>query len=179
MRKVTVILASVIILSLFHVKEARAGGMHVTGLVFSSKEAGIVYGRLGEDYYNELMLSADLFGVMRGWVDTPGYRISFSRHLNIYSKEIFSGSEMRITAGPGVMAGYLRDNDARYGTTLALSGCLGLMFLTPRNVILNLRLSAELGLHHSKAPNGGNVLRPYYNGLIRSYLPELVISYMF
>lgn len=179
MRKVVVILSFVLVLSLFQVKEARAGGHSVAGLNFSQKEAGIVFGRLGDDYFNEIKASVDLSGVMRGWVDFPGYKVSFARHITLYQKDIPSGSNMRIIAGPGVMAGYLRDNDTRYGTTLALSGHLGVMFVTPRSVILQLRFSTELGLHHTKAPNGGNVLRPYYNGLIRSYMPELSVSYMF
>lgn len=179
MRKVALILFYTLILSFLQVNEARAGGRHVAGLNFSFKEAGIVYGRLGDDYFNEIKFSTDLSGVMRGWVDYPGYKVSFSRHITVFSKEISSGSEMRLTAGPGVMAGYLRDNDTKYGTTLALSGHLGMMFVTPRNVILHFRFTADLGLHHSKAPNGGDVLKPYYDGLTRSYMPELALLYKF
>ena len=179
MRKVIVILVSSLILTLFPQKEVRAGGDHVAGLAFSPKEAGISYGRLGDDYFNEISISADLSGVLRGWADIPGYKISFSRYLVLFSKDIPSGSEMRLTAGPGVMAGFLRDNDTKYGSTLALSANLGLMFLTPRSVIIHLRFSTDLGLHHTIAPNGGDVLKPYYTGLIRSYMPELGIFYRF
>ena len=165
---------------------AQARGRVGTGAVFSMKECGVTLVFPSNDRRApepSIDLVADLGGVLFGGAKMCGGAIRFTDNF------FFGGwpagdndTFVAVYAGPGAMAGYVRDYPSdRYGPVAAFSVNAGIISFFKRFPLrISVGFGADLGVVFGKGKGGrGTVLRFYKNGVFRSYYPEIKLVYAF
>ena len=124
--------------------------------------------------FHSLDLTADLIDILDGRASTPGVKLCF-RH-NIVFKDWEDG-RYACYAGPGLMAGYVRDMNNHFGFAGGLSADLGFRFHCARGLTLAVEWQADFALQFK------NRYRPnmslYEAGYRHSYYPHVRILYRF
>ncbi len=151
------------------------------GLFNSPKGFGASFSTYLQDgAFNSLQLYADMTGVFSGEYGKPGIRMDYNKGI-VLKTWTMENYDCFLYAGPGVSAGFVRDNDsANYGFLFALNGSFGARFIFPRGIAMDFSLSADLGLHIRGAENGQTTnLKLYRNGLNRILFPQIKLEYCF
>ncbi len=124
--------------------------------------------------FRSLALTADLIDILDGQASTPGIKLTY--HFNLVMKDWCEG-KYAFYAGPGLMAGYVRDLDHHLGFAGGVSGDAGFRALCLKGISVSVEWQADFALQFK------NRYRPdislYGAGYTRSYLPYVRIQYRF
>ena len=133
-----------------------------------------------DNSFHSFILYGDCFKVFSGRESWPGAFAAYAYDFS-FSKRMFKeGVSASFYSGPGVAAGYVKDNAKDFGIMGGLYANFGLIVDFRRNVTICLGWSAEVAFHlkNSDKPDY-EVLTIYKNGIYRSHFPELRILYRF
>lgn len=131
-----------------------------------------------EKTFHELLLDADLCGVLQGDSRSPGVRFSYVRGFSFAVSE-HDDFTLRWHAGPGVTAGYARDRGAsEYGLIAGICGSIGVEFAFRVPVSISVSLMPALATH-VRSENGTMKMYLYVNGLVQGLSPRLGIRWRF
>ncbi len=123
--------------------------------------------------FTSVTVVADLHGVVTGKDINPGIRANMIHNFIISSKDLDGGGKYLFYGGPGITAGYTRDNGMDFGPVAALSGRLGMSFLFNR-ITVSLGVTADLGLHlliNNQFTD--KELSLYKDGIYHAFVPEM------
>ena len=140
---------------------------------------------------NIINLYADMFGVFSGRTRDVGVAASFSRDY-VLAYADFDYACLSIHAGPGCLAGYVRDFERHFfssegepyknmGLVAALTGNIGLSAdFFSHSVSIDVSFSVNPGVHIRKdKDNGALLLSLYKRGLYYCLIPQVCIYYRF
>lgn len=121
----------------------------------------------------------DFDAVLTGETARPGYNVHYQKCFMTRLSDRKDGTQTYFYYGPGLCFGSVRDQRGSRGPVIGLSGTLGFRLRFPSSpVTLSAALTTELGLHLQQvAGANNNILRFYQNGLLRSWMPEILITY--
>ena len=149
------------------------------GIISSPRSAGIALLLSGKSGNRSLIRTyVDLYKVMDGTCEVPGYKVDYHILYQVYDRSFSDDFALILSAGPGAVAGYVRDKGKERGLGLGLSGAF-IMSMEFRSVKLSAGISAVLGCHVSSSRLHDRTLDFYQNGVYQSYIPEITISYSF
>lgn len=131
-----------------------------------------------EDALNTFIIGADLFGVINGRYQA-GYKIEYFLNYDIISWKGNEGLSLSLFAGPGAMAGFVRDREKNPGLSAGLCADIGVSFSFPSSVKISVGFSAGLAYHISKLKGSGHYVTFYKNGVYMSPYPVIGIVYIF
>ena len=160
----------------FSGKAAMAAGGH-----FSSGGTGIALEILTKEgsALHTVRILADLDGVMTGTRDIPGAKGEYILSYILKSAVSSKGYSYRITAGPGLMGGYVVDRGKEYGPVFGICGSLGLDLLLEKNVNVSFGITTELGGHLDYRNRYNSTLTFYKNGIVNTIYPSVSVKYRF
>lgn len=168
-------------------------GAQDAGLFNSPKGIGAsLYLPEKDGIFHTVTAYVDIYGIPSSRCLYPGFKANFSRQYSLRSWEM-DGYRIRMYAGPGISAGYVRDHDKGRGidlTTLisdnpglafAASGDIGWRFDFGGFVSLDLSFTAEAGVHARRNERekgyAATSLSIYNNGLMQAFYPQLSIVF--
>ena len=166
-------LAAVLILaSLFHLNAQNGVD---AGLYMSGKGLGLsvdIFGKSTTEFTSVSVFS-DMHGVVTGKHDSPGIRANLIRNFIFNDSCLDGGGKCLFYGGPGITAGYSRDNGKDFGPVVALSGHLGVSFMFEK-ISFSIGMTADLGLHLLTNNNlNSNKLTFYKDGIFHALVPEV------
>jgi len=144
--------------------------------------------RTKEDNFNTFTLMADTYGVLKNRSDRAGVRLNFSHNYRLLTVGN-SNCYFDFFAGSGASCGYVRDFEPgnlflteelenNFGALLAVCGTAGCHFSFARRIDLELSWMLEAGMHIRKdETQNATLLKLYKNGLIHTYMPQLLILF--
>lgn len=158
---------------------ARSGGMAI-GASFSPKATGLVleFPNKKEDAVNTFIIGADMYGVIKGRYGA-GYKLEYFMNYDLLSWKGSDGLSIALFAGPGAMAGFVRDREKSPGLAAGLCGDIGASFTFRTSVKISLGFSAGLAYHISKRKGTDHSVTFYKNGVYMAPCPVVSIVYIF
>jgi hypothetical protein len=144
------------------------------GVVQSPKGVGFC-----ADFYRDatsfrsLALTADLIDILDGSASTPGVKMTY--YLNMVLKD-WSEGKYAFYAGPGLMAGYVRDLSNHLGFAGGVSGDIGFRALCLKGITVSVEFQVDFALQFKSRYTDMSLYRAGYS---HSYLPYLRIQYSF
>ena len=153
----------------------KGGGTVSLGVTQSLRGAG-----LSVDFVRDattvrsLALTADLIDILDGLASTPGLRLTY--HHNIVLKDWDEG-KYAVYAGPGLMAGYVRDLSHHLGFAGGMSGDVGLRVHCLKGFSVSVEWQADFALQFKDRYRQDISL--YSAGYSQSYLPYVRIQLSF
>lgn len=159
------------------------------GLYSSPKGIGASYVFENHDKYDFLTVYADIYGMWRSRTSKPGVKLNYSRCTQIYNKDLSQGGRFYAFVGPGMSAGYVRDNDMSVsskerlvrnaGCAIALSGRLsGILDFKEKRMGVELSFLLEVGMHIRRDEIlKQNDLSWYQNGIYQALMPQITLYY--
>ena len=124
--------------------------------------------------FRSLAFTADLIDILDGTASTPGVKMTY--YHNFVFKE-WSEGKYACYAGPGLMAGYVRDLSNHLGFAGGVSGDIGFRALCLKGISVSVEFQADFVLQFK------NRYRPdmslYRAGYTHAYLPYVRIQYRF
>lgn len=144
------------------------------GAIQSPKGVGIC-----ADFYRDassfrsLALTADLIDILDGSASTPGVKLTY--YLNMVLKD-WSEGKYACYAGPGLMAGYVRDLNNHLGFAGGVSGDIGFRAHCLKGITLSLEFQVDFALQFKNRYTDMSLYRAGYS---HSYFPLLRIQYSF
>lgn len=128
----------------------------------------------------ELRLLSDFAQVLRGHEYYPGAKLQYLYRLRVQEQTVSDELSVRLTAGPGLTVGAVRDQGKGDGLLAALCGGFSAEFLFRRvPVTISASLSADLGAHLVFKKWSDSTMTLYRNGLRKAWQPEISIRYRF
>ena len=172
------ILRTAALVSAIVISHAAQGQPKAVGANFSFTGIGITYEHFLEDKFIEVSLKSETSEMFLYRSEVPG--VSASATWNFTLKEWLSsnGNRMSLYAGTGIIGGYGCDFNSTDGIFCGLKGRAGIECSFSRNIILSASISPVIGAH-LKYDALYLTMKPYWNGLIYSLLPEIGIKYGF
>lgn len=169
----TAALVSAIVLS-----HAAQGQSKAIGANFSFTGIGISYEHYLEDKFIEVSLKSETSEMFLYRNDVPGFSAGVTWNFILKEWISYNGNRMSFFAGPGVTAGYACDFNSIGGVFCGLKGRAGIECSFSRNIILSASITPIIGAH-LKNDALYMTMKPYWNGLIYTLLPEIGIKYGF
>lgn len=174
---------------------AEGGRLESVGLESSFHAPGLaLYFHSDRGVLDRLMVGADVFGLICGRTDYPGFRVNSSRLFGIELWSLTDNDDVLLFpyAGPGVSLGYAQDYEMgflnegavlerSFGVLAALSGTLGCRVSFPdQRIALDVSLMLESGCVCRPGKNGGPLeMSLYLNGFRHVVSPMLTVLYQF
>jgi len=157
-----------------------AGGRYSFGSLHSPKSFALSLERSRDNgSFDMLNLGTDMYGIFVGKHAMPGIRCSLTRNIILDSRSL-AGVDTRLYAGPGIVAGYVRDRDTGFGTIAGLSWTIGIQGEFDKRVALALDFESDIALFIRNNERYGTLdLSLYKLGLSRCFYPRLRIMYRF
>lgn len=151
------------------------------GYISSPKYVGISYSLTNKNSQvsNNLSLNLDLMNVLKGESDHPGLRLCYNQTRPFENWDTKSGTIISFYAGPGASVGYVMDYDEDFGWFIALSGTCGFDFKFIKPINIRIGIMGEFGIQCVNQGENNTKIKLYKNGIIRSVIPEISISYRF
>lgn len=146
----------------------------------SPRHSGVVLGLTSKnDNYSAIRIYTDLSNVISGKYKEPDLLADYHILLSIFDKKLNDELALEFNAGPGVFAGYVVSDTCRSAVG-GLSGIASFDFKFKAPIRISLSFSCELGFNISPNNNRNeHTVQLYRNGLARSWIPELTMSYSF
>ena len=160
--------------------QGRGGAVEAGGL-FSTKGCGValVFPR-PDGTAAELRLLSDFAQVLRGHEYYPGAKLQYLYRLRVQERTVSDELSVRLTAGPGLTVGAVRDHGKGDGLLAALCGNITADFQFSKvPVTVSAGLSADLGAHLVFKEWHESTMTLYRNGLRKVWQPEISIRYRF
>ncbi|MCI1786025.1 MAG: hypothetical protein LKI59_07815 [Bacteroidales bacterium] len=152
------------------------------GTFHSPKGAGIALDlNTGKDNtYFSFIVNADFHGIINGKTKMPGIMFSYFYNFESVRRKLNTESYISFYAGPGTVAGYLKDKGKDFGAMGGLAADAGINMIFSKSFVISFGWSSEFAFHLKKSDNPDyNVMTLYKNGVYRWYYPELKILYEF
>lgn len=129
-------------------------------------------------YFNSYSLVADLNGVLSGKRPFPGLKGTYVYDVILKEFTVENDVSACFYAGPGLVAGYVRDTDKPFGVVSGLAGNTGVRFDFKRGVSILAECQADIAVYLSRNQRYGNIDLTLYNaGVVRSFYPHIKIMF--
>ena len=171
-RIITLVSASVLTFAVAHAQPK------AIGTAFSFTGFGISYEHELKSSVLEIALKSEMSEMFLYKVERPGVSASVSWNFHVREWMSVNGNEICLFAGPGLAIGYACDLNRPYGILCGLKGRVGVECSFSRNIVISASVSPLIGAflqYDSKYLT----MKPYWNGLIYSLIPEIGIKYGF
>lgn len=124
--------------------------------------------------FHSLALTADLIDILDGKASTPGVKMTY--YFNMVLKD-WSEGKYACYAGPGLMAGYVRDLNHHLGFAGGVSGDAGFRVRCLKGIVVSVEFQVDLALQFKNryVPD----MSLYDAGFRHSYFPYVRIQYSF
>ncbi|MBQ3883202.1 MAG: hypothetical protein II730_12000 [Bacteroidales bacterium] len=157
-------------------RNALSPGLHFSpdgiGLTLDlpANEGGIIH---------NVRIMADPYGLMTGSDDIPGVKgVYILKHV-VKTVRSQKGYLYRITAGPGIMGGYVRDKGKPFGPVAGICGNVGMDLLLKKQVTISFGITTELGVHMDYRNRYNSRITLYKNGLLGTVYPSVSVKHRF
>ena len=159
--------------------QQKGTGRYSAGGLFSLNQCGIAFTFDDREYlFSEIVLAADLTGVVPGQVRRPGIRAEYYRNYILRELQV-PEMQMDLYAGMGGVTGYVMDYNSPMGLLAGISGTIGVRMRFQLPVEIRFGFSGSLAAHAVFSGKVNQTLILYRNGLINLVYPRININYRF
>ena len=152
------------------------------GLHFSPDGVGITIDLPANEggIIHNVRIMADPYGLMTGRSDDiPGVKGEYILMHVVKTVRSPKGYLYRITAGPGIMGGYVRDKGKPFGPVAGICGSVGMDLLLKKQVTISFGITTELGVHLDYRNRYNSRITLYKNGLLGTVYPSVSVKHRF